>query len=72
MKLIIQPLPERLDDISAKISLASFIASDQNTLGEQPRMGFYLLLHDQSEALREIADELRKITHPGKQERKES
>jgi len=66
-------LSQRLDDISAKIALASFVASDQNALGEQPRLGLYLLLHEQAEELRELAAVVPDVLLPTSgQERKES
>jgi hypothetical protein len=62
--MMTKPLDERLDDLAAKVSLASFVASSEDTLGEQPQVGFYLLLWDSARELREIAEAVRKSEAP--------
>lgn len=58
--MIEKPIDERLDGLAAKISLAAFVASSEDSLGEQPQAGFYLLLSDSARELREIAEAVRK------------
>ncbi|WP_159727554.1 hypothetical protein [Methylosinus sp. Ce-a6] len=53
-----QTLPERLDAIAAKISLAAFVASSEDELGDAPRLGFYVLLSDAAEEIRAISNVL--------------
>ncbi|WP_400769390.1 hypothetical protein [Methylosinus sporium] len=62
-----KPLHFRLEEMASKISLAGWIASDERALGDVPRDGFYIMLHDMSVELKEISEAVHELT--GGQER---